>query len=83
MPDPYSITVEPFCHDLPDTCAIKFTRADPHRSKIISPSSRSFHTPAIIDWERLGWLPEYWGDRKAQCTASEQQEWSELNTTLS
>ncbi|KAF4445642.1 phosphotransferase enzyme family protein [Fusarium austroafricanum] len=78
MPDPYSVPVEPFRHDLPDDCAIKFTHGDFHRSNIIVTPSPPYHTLAIVDWEQSGWLPEYWESRKAQYTAWRTEEWSTI-----
>lgn len=76
MPDPYSVPVEPFRHDLPDDCAIKFTHGDLHRSNIIVTSTRPYRILAVVDWEQSGWLPEYWESRKAQYTADRADEWS-------
>jgi aminoglycoside phosphotransferase (APT) family kinase protein len=76
MPDPHSIPVEPFRHDLPDNCAIKFTHGDLHRSNIIVTPSRPYRALAIVDWEQSGWLPAYWEARKAQYTADRQEEWT-------
>ncbi|KAG2004086.1 hypothetical protein GB937_009103 [Aspergillus fischeri] len=76
MPDPYSVPVEPFRHDLPDNCAIKFTHGDLHRSNIIVTPTRPYRILAVVDWEQSGWLPEYWESRKAQYTADRADEWS-------
>ncbi|PLB48405.1 hypothetical protein P170DRAFT_360632, partial [Aspergillus steynii IBT 23096] len=76
MADPYSVPIEPFRHELPDSCAIKFTHGDLHRSNIIVTSQRPYRTLAIIDWEQSGWLPAYWETRKAQYTADGREEWS-------
>lgn len=76
MSDPYSVPVEPFRHELPDSRAIKFTHGDLHRSNIIVTHSRPYHTLAIVDWEQSGWLPAYWEARKAQYTADSCDEWS-------
>ncbi|EDP53281.1 hypothetical protein ACP6JD_005091 [Aspergillus fumigatus] len=59
MPDPYSIPVEPFRHDLPDDCAIKFTHGDLHRSNIIVTPTRPYRILAVVDWEQSGWLPYF------------------------
>ncbi|KAE8311045.1 hypothetical protein BDV41DRAFT_566060 [Aspergillus transmontanensis] len=66
MSDPYSVPVEPFRHDLPDDCAIKFTHGDLHRSKIIVTPTPPYRILAVVDWEQSGWLSEYWESRKAQ-----------------
>lgn len=59
MPDPYSIPVEPFRHDLPDDCVIKFTHGDLHRSNIIVTPTRPYCILAVVDWEQSGWLPYF------------------------
>lgn len=76
MADPHSVSVEPFRHELPDSCAIKFTHGDLHRSNIIVTPHRPYRTLAIVDWEQSGWLPAYWEARKAQYTAQRREEWS-------
>lgn len=76
MPDPFSVPVEPFRQDLPDSSAIKFTHKDLHRSNILITPTKPYRILAIIDWEQSGWLPEYWEARKAQYTADRDDEWS-------
>lgn len=76
MADPHSVPVEPFRHELPDSCAIKFTHGDLHRSNIIVNSHPPYRTLAIVDWEQSGWLPAYWEARKAQYMADRCEEWS-------
>lgn len=76
MSDPYSVPVEPFRHDLPDDCAIKFTHGDLHRSNIIVTPTPPYRILAVVDWEQSGWLPEYWESRKAQYTADRGESWS-------
>lgn len=76
MPDPYSVPIEPFRHDLPDDSAIKFTHGDLHRSNVLITRSKPYHVVAIVDWEQSGWLPEYWEDRKAHYTVFWNEEWS-------
>ncbi|KAH8692208.1 hypothetical protein BGW36DRAFT_464748 [Talaromyces proteolyticus] len=76
MPDPYSVPVEPFRHELPDNCDIKFTHGDLHPSNIIVTPDRPYHILAVVDWEQSGWLPAYWEARKAQYTADRSEEWS-------
>ncbi|PGH20446.1 hypothetical protein GX50_08993 [[Emmonsia] crescens] len=76
MPDPHSVSVEPFRHDLSDNSAIKFTHGDLHRSNILVTRSRLYRVLAIVDWERSGWFPSYWEARKAQYTAERDEEWS-------
>ncbi|PLN85985.1 phosphotransferase enzyme family protein [Aspergillus taichungensis] len=76
MPDPYSVPVEPFRHDLPDDCAIKFTHGDLHPSNIIVTSDPPYRTLAIIDWEQSGLLPEYWESCKAQYVYFGAEDWS-------
>ncbi|KAJ5081959.1 Aminoglycoside phosphotransferase [Penicillium argentinense] len=78
MPNPYSVPIEPFRHDLPDDCPIKFTHGDLHRSNILITQSRPYHIVAIIDWEQSGWLPAYWEARKAQFTADRNEDWSKV-----
>lgn len=70
MPDPHSIPIEPFRHELSDDSSIKFTHGDLHRSNIIIAP----YILAIVDWEQSGWLPEYWEARKAQYTV-DSEEW--------
>ncbi|KAA8650405.1 uncharacterized protein ATNIH1004_003091 [Aspergillus tanneri] len=76
MVDPHSVPIEPFRHELPDNCTIKFTHGDLHRSNIIVTPSRPYQILAIVDWEQSGWLPAYWEARKAQYTADRSEEWS-------
>jgi len=76
MSDPHSIPIEPFRHELPDECDIKFTHGDLHPSNIIITSSAPYHVVAIVDWEQSGWLPSYWEVRKAQFTADRDESWS-------
>ncbi|KAE8153130.1 phosphotransferase enzyme family protein [Aspergillus avenaceus] len=76
MSNPYSVPVEPFRHDLPDNCAIKFTHGDLHRSNIIDTTTYPYRILAVVDWEQSGWLPEYWESRKAQYTADRAEPWS-------
>ncbi|KAL2816116.1 phosphotransferase enzyme family protein [Aspergillus granulosus] len=76
MADPHSVPVEPFRDELPDSCEIKFTHGDLHRSNIIVTPHRPYRTLAIVDWEQSGWFPAYWEARKAQYTADWREEWS-------
>jgi hypothetical protein len=75
MPDPHSVPIEPFRHELSDDSAIKFTHGDLHPSNIIITTTKPYHVLAIVDWEQSGWLPEYWEARKAQYTSGS-KEWS-------
>ena len=54
MADPYSIPIEPFCHELSDDSSIKFTHGDLHRSNIIITPSKPYSVLAIVDWEQSG-----------------------------
>jgi thiamine kinase-like enzyme len=76
MPDPHSVPIEPFRHELSDDSSIKFTHGDLRRSNIIITPSKPYHLLAVVDWEQSGWLPEYWEARKAQYTAFHREEWS-------
>lgn len=76
MTDPYSVPVEPARYGLPDSCAIKFTHGDLHRSNIVVTPHRPYRILATVDWEQSGWLPAYWEVRKAQFTADRRESWS-------
>ncbi|KAJ5231027.1 hypothetical protein N7489_011735 [Penicillium chrysogenum] len=76
MPDPHSVPIEPFRHELFDDSSIKFTHGDLHRSNIILTPSKPYRLLAVVDWEQSGWLPEYWEARKAQYTAFHREKWS-------
>lgn len=75
VPDPDSIPIEPFRHELSDDSAIKFTHGDLHCSNIIISATKPYRVLALVDWEQSGWLPEYWEVRKAQYVVGT-YEWS-------
>lgn len=75
-PDPHSIPIEPFRHEIPDECAIKFTHGDLHPTNVIISSQWPHRVLALVDWEQSGWFPEYWEARKAQYTADRFEKWS-------
>ncbi|KAI0534413.1 hypothetical protein GGR58DRAFT_483047 [Xylaria digitata] len=54
-PDPY----QPL---LPDTCSIYFNHGDLNLESIIIPNPLDpRRVIGIVDWEQVGWYPEYWG----------------------
>lgn len=73
--NPDSYQQDPYRGNLPDTCKIKFTHGDLHRSNIIVAQTGLPYIVALIDWHQAGWLPEYWEACKAMYTAEPDDEW--------